>query len=273
MDNKFPKIGFGTWKITGKEQADLAVREAYESGYRFFDTASAYENEKLIGEAIQSTGCSRKEVLISGKVWNSHRGYEKTLKAFEATCKNLQVDYLDAYLIHWPASPAVHEDAEEINAETWKAMEKLYNDGYVKAIGVCNFLTHHLENLAKTANIKPMINQIEYHPGFVQEAITDYCKEQRILVQGWSPLGSGKLLKKAAIKEIAERYQRTPAQVCLRWCVQKGIMPVVKSVTPERIQANISIFDFVLAEEDMEKLNELPYTGSGLNPDEIMIFG
>lgn len=269
----FPKLGFGTWKITEKEIANVAIRVAFENGYRLFDTASAYENEKIIGSALQNIGCARSEIFVSGKVWNSERGYEETLKAFNVTLKNLQVDFLDSYLIHWPASPVVHSDAEKINADTWKAMEKIHDEGYVSKIGVCNFMPHHLENLAKTANVKPMINQVEYHPGFVQDDIADYCKEQNIIIQAWSPLGSGKLLKRALLREIAEKYQRTPAQICLRWCFQKGVIPIVKSVTPERIRSNADIFDFEISEKDIKLLDEFPYVGSGLNPDKIAILG
>lgn len=269
-----PPIGFGTWKILEQNVADIAVETAVNSGYRLFDTAKAYENEKIIGKAIRNAGISREELWISGKVWNSDRGYEQTLKAYAETCKELKTDYLDSYLIHWPASLAIHEDAEKIDAETWKAMEKLYTDGCVGTIGVCNFRIHHIENLKKTANMLPMINQIEYHPGCRQSEVVNYCINNEIIVQGWSPLGSGKMMKKPVLKEMAGKYGKTVAQICLRWELQNKIIPLPKSVTPERINSNIAIFDFEITESDMQILDTLPWMGGlGWNPDEITIFG
>lgn len=271
---EFPEIGFGTWRIAEQDAANKAILAAIEAGYRLFDTASSYENEAVIGEAIRNTGYSREKIWISGKVWNDDRGYEATLKAFSSTIKKLGVDYLDCYLIHWPASAAVHENAAQIDADTWKALEKLYMDGYVKMIGVCNYRIQHLERLGRTANVRPMVNQIEYHPGFGQPEVVEYCKKEGMIVEAWSPLGRGKLTKKKPVRELAETYQRTPAQICLRWLIQKGLVPLPKSVTPERIYSNYNIWDFEISEDDMKQMDEFPeMCSSGLDPDEITIFG
>lgn len=266
---EIPCVGFGTWQTPDGETAITAVKAAVESGYRHIDAAAVYGNEVSVGEGIKNCGIPREELFISSKVWNTERGYEKTKAAFEKTLKDLQVDYLDLYLIHWPASAKQFKNWEEINLDTWKAMTELYKEGKIKAIGVSNFLPHHLEALMQE-EVKPMVNQIEFHPGLLQEETLEYCKKNQILVEAWSPLGTGRMLNNELLKEIAGRYQKSVAQICIRWCMQHDVLPLPKSVTTSRIQENAQVFDFVISEADMREIDEMEYFGSsGLNPDEI----
>ena len=268
-----PCIGFGTWKLKDGI-AQQAVEFAIDKGYRHIDTAFAYGNEEYVGLAISKSSINRSELFVSGKLWNTERSYYKVINAFHETLKKLKLSYLDLYLIHWPASPAVHNNWHEINTEVWRALEKLYLDGTVRAIGVCNFKKAHLEALLKDADVMPMINQIEYHPGQLQPETVGFCKANNILVEAWSPLGSGKMLKVQALKEIAEKYNRSIAQICIRWCLQNSVLPLPKSKTHQRIAENINVFDFSIKEEDMITLNQMPYVGgSGLDSDSITIFG
>lgn len=252
-----PSIGFGTWKILEENLANTSIQSAVHAGYRLFDTASIYENEQLIGDALQNSGIARESLFISGKVWNTDRGYDKTLKAFALSCKKLKVDYMDCYLIHWPASPFFSEDWAAENADTWRALETLYESGVVKSIGVCNYAPVHLDTLAATANVKPMINQIEFHPGTFPTDIFTYCKKESIQMQAWSPLGNGTLLSHPLLTKLADKYQKSPAQICLKWCEEKQVIPLPKSVTPERIAANIDLSDFSLSAEDILTLDTL----------------
>jgi len=265
-----PEIGFGTWQTPDGATAVLAVKSALENGYRHIDTAAIYGNEKSIGQAIADSGIDRKELFITSKLWNSERGYESTLKAFEKTLSDLQTDYLDLYLIHWPANAKQFSDWRQKNADTWRAFEKLYQDGKIKAIGLSNFMVHHLEALLETATVKPVINQIEYHPGYLQAEVVAFCKENDILIEAWSPLGTGKMLNDPTLLEIASNYAVTVAQLCIRWCLQNGTLPLPKSVTPERIKQNLNVYHFEISESDMKRIDALPYIGgSGLLPDEV----
>lgn len=265
-----PTVGFGTWQIEEGEQAVNAVKKAIELGYRHIDTAAIYRNEQSVGQAIKESGVKREELFITSKVWNKSRGYEETLAAFEKSLKKLDLEYMDMYLLHWPANEKQFKDWAAINAASWKALEKLYADGKVKAIGVCNFLKPHLEALLPTTTITPMVNQIEFHPGFMQEETVAYCKEHGMLIEAWSPLGSGKMLDNEVLKELATANDISVAQLCIRWILQKGHLPLPKSVTPERIQNNLDVFDFTLSEETMQRIDALPYIGgSGLNPSEV----
>lgn len=250
-------IGFGTWKISEQKEANLAIRTALECGYTLIDTASKYKNEDIMGTALQHVGAERENIFVEGKVWNKDRGYEKTLAAFEKTLKKLQMDYLDAYMIHWPAGPLFYDDWEKMNADTWRALERLYEEKMVRAIGVCNFEPEHLIALEKTSNIKPMLNQVEFHPGCFPEKLYIYCRNQNIQMQAWSPLGSGMLLEHEIIKSIAEKYKKSPAQICLRYCIQRQVIPLPKSVNPQRIRENIELEGFLLTEEEMEQLEKL----------------
>ncbi len=265
-----PEIGFGTWQTPDGATAVLAVKSALENGYRHIDTAAIYGNEKSIGQAIADSGIDRKELFITSKLWNSERGYESTLKAFEKTLSDLQTDYLDLYLIHWPANAKQFSDWRQKNADTWRAFEKLYQDGKIKAIGLSNFMVHHLEALLETATVKPVINQIEYHPGYLQSEVVAFCNENNILIEAWSPLGTGKMLNDPTLLEIATNYNVSVAQLCIRWCLQNGTLPLPKSVTPERIKQNLDVYHFEISESDMQRIDALPYIGgSGLLPDEV----
>ena len=262
-----PCIGFGTWQTPDGDVAVSSVKAALQAGYRHIDTAAVYNNEKGVGQAIAGSGIGREELFITTKLWNNMRGYETTLKAFDESMKKLGLEYLDLYLIHWPATKS---DGDKKNAETWKAFEKLYKEGVIKAIGVSNFLEHHLKPLMENAEIMPMVNQIEYHPGQMQADIIKFCKSNNILVEAWSPLGTGRMLNNLDLKKIAKKYNKSVAQICIRWCLQNNTLPLPKSVTPERIIENANVFDFSIAQDDMHLINNMPYIGgSGLHPDQV----
>ncbi|MCG1010785.1 aldo/keto reductase [Salinicoccus sp. ID82-1] len=266
---EIPCVGFGTWQTPDGETAVNSVKKAIESGYRHIDTAAAYKNEGSVGKAIKESGVAREDLFITSKLWNSERGYDKTKAAFEQTLKELDTDYLDLYLIHWPANQKQFDNWEEINNETWKAMTELYEAGKVKAIGVSNFMTNHLEPLLET-EVKPMVNQIEYHPGHTQNGVVDLCKQYDILVEAWSPIGSGRLLEDESLKEIAQKYDKSVAQLCIRYVLQNGALPLPKSVTPERIEENTHVFDFEISDEDMKQMDAMENVGfSGMNPNEV----
>lgn len=264
-----PGVGFGTWKSKDGEDAYNSIIEAFKAGYRHVDTAAMYRNEASVGKAVRECGLKREDIFVTSKVWNKNRGYEKTMAAFEKTLATMELDYLDLYLIHWPAIPLQFEDWDQINLDTWRALTDLYKAGKIKAIGVANFYPKHLESLMKT-EVPPMVNQIEYHPGYTQDEVVKYCQENGIVVQGWSPLGNGAVLGSEFLAEMAAKYNKSVAQICLRFAVQNGIVPLPKSVTPERIAANLDIYDFELSEEDMAAIAAMPETGfSGWNPNEV----
>lgn len=266
---EIPCVGFGTWQTPDGDTAVMAVSEAIKTGYRHIDTAACYGNEVSVGQGIKKSGIEREKLFVTSKVWNTERGYEKTIAAFEKTLTDLGLDYLDLYLIHWPASSSQYDIWEKINLETWKALTELYKAGKIKSIGVSNFMPHHLEALMKT-EVPPMVNQIEYHPGLNQEETVDYCKKHGILVEAWSPLGTGRMLNNETLKFIAGKYGKSVAQLCIRWCLQNGVLPLPKSVTPARIVENADVFDFDITAEDMSDINAMPYFGgSGLHPDKI----
>ena len=266
---EMPGVGFGTWKAKDGADAYDSIIEALKAGYRHIDTAAMYRNEASVGKAVKECGLKREEIFVTSKVWNKNRGYEKTLAAFEKTLATMELDYLDLYLIHWPAIPLQFEDWDEINLGTWKAMIELYKAGKIKAIGVANFYPKHLESLMKT-EVPPMVNQIEFHPGYTQDEVVKYCQENGIVVQGWSPLGNGAVLGSEFLAEMAAKYNKSVAQICLRFAVQNGIVPLPKSVTPERIASNLDIYDFEISEEDMKAIAAMPETGfSGWNPNEV----
>lgn len=263
---KIPCIGYGTWLTTDKQASD-AVKAAIEVGYRHIDTAARYENEVGVGNGIIASGIDRKDIFVTSKVWNDCRGYEKTVASCEKTLADLKLDYLDLFLIHWPASPLQYDDYNAVNLSTWQAMIDLYKAGKVKAIGVSNFMPHHLEALVQS-EIVPMVNQIELHPGQLQEETLNYCRKHNILVEAWGPLGRGKMLNNPTLMEMAEKYGKTVAQLCIRWCLQNGVLPLPKSVTPSRIAENADVFDFVISDADMTTVNAMEYFGgSGHNPD------
>lgn len=269
-DVQIPCIGFGTWQTPDGEIAINSVKAALKAGYRHIDTAACYGNEASVGQAIKESGVPREEIFVTSKVWNTERGYEKTLAAFETTMAKLDLDYVDLYLIHWPAAANQFENWKEINAQTWRALEELYIKGKVKAIGVSNFLPHHLEALLEGAKVVPMVNQIEYHPGFMQAESVAFCKAHNILVEAWSPLGTGNVLNNETLIMMAQKYSKTVAQICIRWVLQHGLLPLPKSITESRIIENTEVFDFELKEEDMAIIDAIPFCGgAGINPDAI----
>ncbi|MBR5350764.1 MAG: aldo/keto reductase [Prevotella sp.] len=264
-----PQPGFGTFLTPDGETAVNAVRCAIEQGYRHIDTAAVYGNEVSVGEGIRQGGVPREELFVTSKVWNTERGYETTLRAFDKTLKDLGLDYLDLYLIHWPANTLQFGDAADgINQETWRALEKLYNEGMIRAIGLSNFMPHHLEAVLQKAEVMPAVDQIEYHPGFLQQECVDYCKEKGIVVEAWSPLGRGSVLFDELLMGLAEKYGSTVAQLVVRWVMQKGIVPLVKSITPSRIEENYQVFDFQIMDEDMALIDGMASSRIGSDPDE-----
>lgn len=271
---KIPAIGLGTWQITDRPLMQTIVKQAYNDGYRLIDTAAAYSNEIAVAKAIKDNCVPRNELIISDKVWNTYRGFAAVQTACKNSLKKLKTEYLDLYLIHWPVSKKLHDDWEEINAETWRGMEALYKNGLVKAIGVCNFKVHHLEALKKTAEIMPFINQFECHVGMQQNELLEYCTQNSIQVMASSPLGNGQVLKNETLVNISEKTGRTTAQVCLRWLFQKGIISIPKTSNPNRLPENINIFDFNLNDDFMQSIDSIPYCGGiGIDPDEVTEFG
>lgn len=261
-----PRLGFGVYKVPN-EDVQEAVSVALESGYRALDTAQFYQNETGVGKAIKQARIAREDLFITTKVWNSHHGYERTMQAFEESLEKLQLDYIDLYLIHWP----VPEQDKFI--ETYRALEELYKAGKVKAIGVSNFHIHHLERLAKETKIKPVVNQVECHPYLQQQELKDYCKRNEIFLESWSPLyRGGAVLEEQVIQDIAQKHQKTAAQIILRWHVQEDSLIIPKSVTPSRIKENINIFDFELSIEEMKAIQKLDSnTRVGKDPDEMNV--
>lgn len=266
---KLPNIGFGTWRVPESEQCVEAVLTAIDCGYRHIDTAYFYKNEKSVGEAVRQSGIHREDIFITSKLWNDFHGYESTLKSFEETLENLGTDYLDLYLIHWPNPIKFRDDWATSNAETWRAFEKLYRDGRIRAIGISNFLPHHIDELLKTAEIVPMVNQIELQPGLNREADREYNEKLGIQVEAWAPFRIGESLTDPTVCAIAAKHGKTPAQVVLRWFLQNGIVPLPKSVTPERILSNIKVYDFELSAEDMAAINGIEQHPMRHDPDKI----
>lgn len=269
-----PAIGLGTWQTPDGETAVKAVSHAIKCGYRHVDAAAVYDNEKSVGEGIrkglQEAGLKREEMFVTSKVWNTERGYDRTMRAFEKTIGDLGLDYLDLYLIHWPANARQFADWQGLNAETWRAIEELYKAGRICSIGVSNFYAHHLEALMQRAEVMPMVNQIEFHPGFMQQEVVDFCRRHDILVEAWSPLGTGKMLGNETLQAVAGKYGRSVAQLCVRWVLQNGVLPLPKSVTPSRVEENLDVDGFTLSDEDMATVNAMEYCGgSGLNADEV----
>lgn len=265
-----PSVGFGTYQAEGSSVVE-PIKQAVSAGYRHIDTAAVYNNENSVGQAIRECGVSRSELFITSKVWNTERGYAKTQAAFEKTLSDLGLDYLDLYLIHWPANHKQFGDrAEQINADTWKALEDLYESGKVKAIGLSNFLKPHISSLMKTANIAPMVDQIEFHPGWTQDETVAFCQEHQIVVEAWSPLGRRAVLENETLQALAAKYNKSVAQLCIRWALQRRIVPLPKSTTPSRIKENFDVFDFTISDQDMNTINRLKDLGGQcLLPDDI----
>lgn len=264
---KIPCIGFGTYKATDGNGAAV-IKAALETGYRYFDTAAFYNNEEEIGKAVQESGIKREELFLATKVWKSDMGAEGTRASFKESLQKLRTDYLDLYLIHWPRPDLETGEWKKILTETWKAVEELYRDGRIRAVGVSNFLPHHMEVLLHTTEVCPAVNQIEFHPGYTQELTLNYCKERKILVQAWSPLGRSRVLEHALLAELSEKYNASPAQLCIHYALKRGVLPLPKASSPERMKENQDVFGFEISEEDMYRIGSMPPAGwSGEHPD------
>ncbi len=264
-----PCVGFGTWQTPDDETGVVAVKKALEVGYRHIDTAAGYDNERSVGIAVKESGIPREDIFVTSKLDNSDHGYEATVKAFEKTMKELDMDYLDLYLIHWPNPIKFRNHWKEANAGSWKAFEEFYKAGRIKAIGVSNFRPHHIEALLETAEIKPMVNQIRLCPGDIHKETTDYCQKNNIILEAYSPLGTGQVFDVPEMKELAKLYHKSIAQICLRWSLQMGYLPLPKSVTLERIEENAQLFDFELNSGDVEMMANLTdCCGTSKDPDE-----
>ena len=256
------QLGFGTFKIVDQQEANNAVMTALNNGYRAFDTAQLYNNEKILGEAFVNSGVARQELFLTTKVSNLNQGYEQTLKSFEQSLKDLQTDYLDLFLVHWPLKNHFFD--------TWEAIEQLYETKMVRAIGVCNFHQSHFELLKTRANIKPMINQIEIHPYLVQKELIEYLNKEQIAIEAWSPLARGRVVDEPLLINIGQKYQKSSSQVTLRWHVQKDLIVIPKSVNPLRIAENMQIFDFELTDTEMQQIDSLNEDfRTGPNPDDV----
>ena len=245
---KIPAIGFGTYKLGEDHQVIEEIKNALEIGYRHIDTAAFYGNEEAIGRGIKESGVKREEIFLVTKLWNEYHGYDKAIESFNKSIKRLGVDYLDLFLVHWPT---------ELNSETWRALEDLYYDGKVKAIGVCNFKIGHLEELKKTARIMPMTNQIEIHPGYTQKDMLEYCQGNNIQLVAWGPIMRGRIFEEPLMIELSKKYNKTIAQITLRWHLQNNIIPIPKSSNKDRIKENFNIFDFEIEKEDILKIDSL----------------
>ena len=257
---KLPTVGFGTYKSKGQEGIE-AVSTAISNGYSLIDTAAVYGNEETVGKGIKASGASREDIFVTTKLWRENLGYESTKKEFEKSLNRLELEYIDLYLIHWPANAKNYDNWQKTNADTWKAMEELQAEGKIKSIGVSNFFQEHLEALFETAKVIPAVNQIEFHPGYWQQELVSYCKKQNITLEAWSPLARGKVFENEVLKEIAKAHNKSVSQVCLRWIIQHEVIAIPKSTNPERIQENIELFDFELTSAEMEKIDHLPKMG------------
>ncbi len=268
--NLIPQIGYGTYQAPEGDVAISSVQLAIEMGYRHIDAAALYGNEVSVGEGIKRSGVDRAEIFVTSKVWNTDRGYDRTIRAFERTLSDLGLDYLDLYLIHWPANAMRFPNWKEINIDTWRALEDLKKQGKVKSIGVCNFMVNQLEPLLEEAEIQPAVNQIEFHPGHTQKEVVDFCQSRGIVIEGWSPLGVGKLIGNEVLVSIAKNHNRSTAQVALRWAVQHNVIPLPKSVTPSRMKENMNVFDFELSSEEMKMIDQMPSMAfSGFDPNRV----
>jgi diketogulonate reductase-like aldo/keto reductase len=249
--DKMPEIGFGTWKISNQKDAKKAVKTAIKVGYKLIDTAKIYGNEEGVGEGIKEGGVDRAELFVTTKLWNDDQGYESGLKAFDESLKRLGLEYVDLYLIHWPGT--------DRRAEAWKALQEIQSQGLAKNIGVSNYTVRHLEEVLSSSKVVPAVNQIEFHPFIYedQKEVLEYCKKNKIVVEAYSPLARARDMENTTLHAIAVRHGKTIAQVMLRWAIQHGTVPIPKSTNPGRTKENIEVFDFDLAEEEMNTINRL----------------
>ncbi len=259
---EMPWLGLGVFRSEEGPEVENAVKTALAFGYRSIDTAAIYQNECGVGNAIKESGVAREEIFLTSKVWNTEQGYKTTFAAFEESLEKLQTTYLDLYLIHWPKGKR--------SVETWVALEELYNKGRIRAIGVSNFLVHHLEEFLPECKILPAVDQVEFHPELIQPDLLKYCQNKGIQLEAWAPMMKGRVNDIPVIQALAVKYGKTPVQIVLRWDIQKGVVTIPKSVTPERIISNADIFDFELSSEDMDKIDRLDQNKRiGFHPDQI----
>ena len=257
---EMPWLGLGVFRSKEGKEVETAVKCALSTGYRSIDTAAAYQNERGVAKAIKESGVPREEIFLTTKIWNSDQGYQSTFRAFEDSLEKLQTNYIDLYLIHWPKG--------ELSVETWKAIEELYEQGRIRAIGVSNFLVHHLKDLLEHARIVPMVNQVEFHPQLIQPNLLKFCQDNQIQLEAWRPIMEGKVNDIPVFQALSMKYQKSPVQIVLRWDIQKKVVTIPKSVTPERIIHNADIFDFELSAEDIAKIDSLDKHGRmGADPD------
>lgn len=267
---EIPCMGLGTWQ-SKDDTATAAVLSALALGYRLIDTAAAYGNEKGVGAGIRQSGLKREEIFVTSKLRNADHGYKATLDAFDLTMEKLGLEYLDLYLIHWPNPVQFRTHWEAATAGTWAAFEELYKKGKIKAIGVSNFMPHHIDTLMKTAKIKPMVNQLKLCPSVTQPEAVEYCRKNGIVVEAYSPFGTGGIFKVEEMQRLADKYGKTIGQICLRWCLQKGFVSLPKSANPMRIKENTEIFDFELTDKDIDLISNLKGFVTDIpKPDEIL---
>jgi len=258
--NKIPILGFGTYKATEQEGIE-SVKNALANGYRLIDTAAKYQNEVAVGKGIKASKIPREEIIVTTKVWRDNLGYKQTKTAFEESLRKLNLNYIDLYLIHWPANAKNYNNWQKTNADVWRAMEELQADGKIKSIGVSNFWQEHLDALFQTAKVIPAVNQIEFHPGYWQPEVTEFSKKHSIAVQSWSPFARGRINGNEVLEQIAKNHNKTFYQICLRWVIQHNVIVIPKSTSLERIKENINLFDFELSENEMKQINDISQMG------------
>ncbi|MBQ0080997.1 MAG: aldo/keto reductase [Alistipes sp.] len=265
--HEIPYFGYGTWQ-TPEDEAQKAVEHAIRIGFNHIDTAAFYQNEQAVGQGIHHSGVRREDIFLTTKVWNTERGYNRTRRSFEESLRKLDTPYVDLYLIHWPANPFQFDNWKEINLDTWRALEDLQQEGLVRSIGVSNFMPRHLKPLMEKARIMPAVNQIEYHPGWMQKECVDFCQKNGITVEGWSPLAQGDVFKVPLLQQMSQKYGKSITQIVLSWVMACGVIPLSKSVTPSRIEENFQSMELCLEKEDIEKINSLDCNiGKCRNPD------
>lgn len=266
---EIPCVGFGTYLTPDGDTCVNSVKEALSAGYRHIDTAEFYANEKSVGKALAESGISRDEVFVTTKLWNTNQGYDSALRHFDMSAKKLGLDTVDLYLIHWPMAKDFVADYPRTLLDTWRAFERLYEEGRVRAIGVCNCLKHHLKVIIDNSKVAPMVNQIEYHAGLVQKEAEEFSKLNGVVVEAWAPLCRGRAFGNPVLESIAAKHGKTQAQVLVRWCLDKGVLPLPKSVTPSRIRENIDVFDFALSADEIAAIETIEGVGRiGSNPDD-----
>lgn len=266
---EIPCVGFGTYLTPDGDTCVNSVKEALLAGYRHIDTAEFYANEESVGKALAESGISRDEVFVTTKLWNTNQGYDSALRHFDMSAKKLGLDTVDLYLIHWPMAKDFVADYPKTLLDTWRAFERLYEEGRVRAIGVCNCLKHHLKVIIDNSKVAPMVNQIEFHAGLVQKEAEEFSKQNGVVVEAWAPLCRGRAFGNPVLESIAAKHGKTQAQVLVRWCLDKGVLPLPKSVTTSRIRENINVFDFALSADEIAAIETIEGVGRiGSNPDD-----